>query len=71
MHKVHILVDLEKEATVAISSVTRLTNFRSSIPVVVKIGSEHMQVITVSHYNHLIVQVILTIFVGEEARNSV
>lgn len=44
------IVDLEKEATVTISSVTRLSNFRSSIPVIVKIGSEHMQVITVNAF---------------------
>ncbi|KAI8053543.1 hypothetical protein BDF21DRAFT_441145 [Thamnidium elegans] len=39
-------VDLEKEASVTIYPVTRITNIRSSIAVTVKIGPEHMQVIT-------------------------
>lgn len=42
------IVDLEKEASVTIFPVTRITHLRSSIPVTVRIGPEHMQVITVS-----------------------
>lgn len=42
------VVDLEKEASVTIFPVTRITHLRSSIPVTVRIGPEHMQVITVS-----------------------
>ncbi|KAL7332161.1 hypothetical protein PS15p_204242 [Mucor circinelloides] len=39
-------LDLEKEASVTIFPVTRITHLRSSIPVTVRIGPEHMQVIT-------------------------
>jgi hypothetical protein len=43
------IVDLEKEVSVTIFPVVRITHLRSSIPVTVKIGPEHMQVITVSY----------------------
>ena len=43
-----VLADVEKETTVSIFPVTRITHLRSSIPVTVKIGPEYMQIITVS-----------------------
>ncbi|CEI98406.1 hypothetical protein RMCBS344292_12515 [Rhizopus microsporus] len=39
-------LDLEKDACVTIFPVTRLTNLRTSIPVIVKIGLEEIQIIT-------------------------
>ncbi|KAI8974377.1 hypothetical protein BDB01DRAFT_807208 [Pilobolus umbonatus] len=39
-------LDLEKEISVTIFPVTRISNLKLSIPVTVKIGPEHMQVIT-------------------------
>lgn len=44
------IVNLEKNPSVTIYPVTRLTNQRISIPVIVKISSEELQIISVSFF---------------------
>lgn len=39
---------IEKDPCITVYPVTRLTNQRTSVPVIVKIGPEEVQVITVS-----------------------
>ncbi|KAG0178831.1 Ras GTPase activating protein ira2 [Apophysomyces sp. BC1021] len=40
-------VDIEKETSTLYGSVTKITNLKMTIPVTIKIGPEHMQIITV------------------------
>ena len=41
------IVEMERENYTTISPVSRISNLKSSLPVTVKIGEEHIQIVTV------------------------